>query len=157
MSPKRSFGRHIVFAPFLIKSPNEVWRLIVFKPFLIIIIIIIIPLLLLLAVNLTDQILRLMIRSLLSFTGRWIPISRGAIRSWNFQNGRRCHGNREHMSKSLTSLISEAAKGFPQDLAYILNRVCKIFWPTKIASEWPLFSKFQCSLISMKIYIHFSF
>jgi hypothetical protein len=46
--------------------------------------------------------------------------------------------------------------GFPQDLAYILNRVCKIFWPTKIASEWPLFSKlpptksakFQCSLIS---------
>jgi hypothetical protein len=39
-------------------------------------------------------------RSLLNFTGRWIPISRGAIRSWNFQNGRRCHGNREHMSKS---------------------------------------------------------
>ena len=37
---------------------------------------------------------RLMIRSLLSFTGRWIPISRGAFRSWNFQNGRRCHGNR---------------------------------------------------------------
>jgi len=54
---------------------------------------------------------RLMIRSLLSFTGRWIPISRGAIRSWNFQNGRRCHGNREHMSKYLTSLISVAAKG----------------------------------------------
>jgi hypothetical protein len=37
MSPKRSFGRHIVFALFLIKSPNEVWRLIVFAPFLIII------------------------------------------------------------------------------------------------------------------------
>jgi hypothetical protein len=48
---------------------------------------------------------RLMIRSLLNFTERWIPISRGAFRSWNFQNGRRCHGNREHMSKSLTSLL----------------------------------------------------
>ena len=44
-------------------------------------------------------------RSLLNFTGRWNPISRGAFRSWNFQNGHRCHGNREHMSKSLTSLI----------------------------------------------------
>ena len=32
---------------------------------------------------------RLMSRSLLNFTGRWIPISRGAFRSWNFQNG--CH------------------------------------------------------------------
>ena len=31
---------------------------------------------------------RLMIRSLLNFTGRWIPISRGAFRTWNFQNGR---------------------------------------------------------------------
>ena len=30
---------------------------------------------------------RLMIWSLLNFTGRWIPISRGAISSWNFQNG----------------------------------------------------------------------
>ena len=29
--------RLIVFAPFLIKSPNEIWRLIVFAPFLIII------------------------------------------------------------------------------------------------------------------------
>ena len=38
--PQTKFGRHIVFAPFLIiKSPNEVWRLIVFAPFLIIIII----------------------------------------------------------------------------------------------------------------------
>jgi hypothetical protein len=54
---------------------------------------------------------RLRIRSLLSFTGRWIPISRGTIRSWNFQNDRRCHGNREHMSNSLTSLISETTKG----------------------------------------------
>jgi hypothetical protein len=36
---------------------------------------------------------RMMIRSLLNFTGRWIPTSRGAFRSWNFLNGRRCHGN----------------------------------------------------------------
>ena len=70
---------------------------------------------------------RLIILSLPNFTGRWIPISRGAIRSWNFGNGRRCHGNREHMSKSLTSLISETAKGFPQDLSYILSRVGRIF------------------------------
>jgi hypothetical protein len=104
---------------------------------------------------------KLMIWSLLSFTGRWIPISRGALRSWNFQNGRRIHGNRERMSKSLTSLISEAAKGFPQDLAYILSRVGRIFWPKQIANEgppflkWPLTksAKFQCFLVSMKIYI----
>ena len=70
---------------------------------------------------------RLMIRSLLNFTGRWNPISRNALRSWNFQNGCHCHGNREHMSKSLTSLISETAK----DLAYILSRVGSIFWPKK--------------------------
>ena len=37
--PQTWFGRHIVFAPYLIKSPNEVWRLIVFATFLIIIII----------------------------------------------------------------------------------------------------------------------
>jgi hypothetical protein len=53
----------------------------------------------------------LMIRSLLNFTRRWILISRGALRSWNFQNGRGCHGNREHMSKYLTSLIPETVKG----------------------------------------------
>jgi hypothetical protein len=28
-----------------------------------------------------------MIRSLLNFTGRWISISRGAFKFWNFQNG----------------------------------------------------------------------
>ena len=49
---------------------------------------------------------RLMMRSLLSFTGRWIPISRGALRSWNFQNRRRCHGNRERMSLLLLLLLS---------------------------------------------------
>jgi hypothetical protein len=78
-----------------------------------------------------------------------------------FQNGRCCHGNRERVSKSLTSLISEAAKGFPQDLAYILSRVGRIFWPKQIANEGPTFlkwpptksAKFQCSLVSMKIYI----
>jgi hypothetical protein len=53
-------------------------------------------------------------------------------------------------------------KGFPQDLAYILSRVGWILWPKKIASKWPPFwkwpqrksVKFQCSLISMTIYIY---
>ena len=80
---------------------------------------------------------RLMIRSLPNFTGRWIPISRGAPRSWHFQNGRRCHGNLEHISKSLTSLLSETAEGIS---TYILSRVGRIFWPKKIASDWPPFS-----------------
>jgi hypothetical protein len=104
---------------------------------------------------------RLTIWSLLIFTGRWITITRGAFKYWNFQNGRRCHGNRERMSKPLTPLISETAKGFPQDLAYILSRVGRIFWQKKIAYKWPPFwkwpptksAKFQCSLVSMKIYI----
>jgi hypothetical protein len=59
-------------------------------------------------------------------------------------------------------LYRKLPKGFLQDLAYILNRVGRIFWPKKIASKWPPFSnwpptklaKFQCSLILMKIYIH---
>jgi hypothetical protein len=55
-------------------------------------------------------------RSLLNFTGRWIFIWRGAFRYWNFQNGHRCHGNRERMSKYLTSLISETAKGISSSL-----------------------------------------
>ena len=80
---------------------------------------------------------RLMIRSLLNFTERWI--SRGAFRSWNFQNGRRCHGNRERMSKSLTSFISETPEGLPQNLTYILRRVGRIFRQKKIASEWSPF------------------
>jgi hypothetical protein len=50
-------------------------------------------------------------------------------------------------------------------LAYILNRVGRIFWPKKIVSEWPPFSnwpptklaKFQFYLISMKFDIHFLF
>ena len=53
-------------------------------------------------------------------------------------------------------LYRKPPKGFPQNLAYILRRVGRIFWPKQIASEWPPFSKwpsakFQCSLISMKI------
>jgi hypothetical protein len=104
---------------------------------------------------------RLMIRSLINFTGKWIPISRGAFKSWNFQNGRRCHGNRERMSKYLTSLISETAKGFPQDLAYILSRVGRIFWRKKSRTNGRHFEnapdkivkKYHCSLVSMKIYI----
>jgi hypothetical protein len=87
MSPKRSFRRHCVcsflletyfFAPFLIiiKSPNEVWRLIVFAPFFIIII-----------MNI-------------------------------------CQNLWPHLYQKLP-------KGFPQDLAYILNRVGRIFWPKK--------------------------
>ena len=52
-------------------------------------------------------------------------------------------------------LYRKPPKGFPQNLAYILRRVGRIFWPKKIASEWPPIksAKFQCSLISMKIYI----
>ena len=80
MSPKWSFRRHIVFALFIIKSPNEVWRLFVFAPFLIII------------MNI-------------------------------------CQNLWPHLYRKLP-------KGFPQDLAYILNRVGRIFWPKKISSEW---------------------
>jgi hypothetical protein len=105
-----SLGSHIIsylaFALYLIKSPNEVWRLIFFATFLIII--------------------------------------KSPNEAW------------PHLYRKLQ-------KGFPQDLAYILNRVGRIFWPKKIAGEWPPFSnwpptklaKFQCSLISMKIDIHF--
>jgi hypothetical protein len=57
--------------------------------------------------------------------------------------------------------IFDLTKGFPQDLAYILSRLDRIFWPKKIASKWPPFSKwpptklakFQCSLISITIYM----
>jgi hypothetical protein len=37
-------------------------------------------------------------------------------------------------------LYRKLPKGFPQDLAYISNMVGRIFWPKKIASEWPPFS-----------------
>jgi hypothetical protein len=63
----------------------------------------------------------LMVRCLLSFTGRWIPMSRGAFRSWNFQNGCRSHGNRERMSKCLTSLISETARGISTRLGIYIK------------------------------------
>jgi hypothetical protein len=58
-----------------------------------ILVIIIIPLLLLRSQFVRSNSQRLMIRSLLNFTGGWIPMSRGAFRSWIFKNGRRCHGN----------------------------------------------------------------
>jgi uncharacterized membrane protein len=64
---------------------------------------------------------RLIIRSLLIFTGRWISISRGAFRSWKFQNGRRCHGKCERVSKSFTSLISETAKGISTRLGIYIK------------------------------------
>jgi hypothetical protein len=97
MAPKRSLWDILFLLCFLLLllllllSPNKVWRLIVFAPFLIIIIL---PPLLLRSQFVRPNSQRLMIRSLLNFTGRWIPISRGAFRSWNFQNGCHCHGNR---------------------------------------------------------------
>ena len=53
----------------------------------------------------------------------WILISRGALMSWNFQNGRRCLGNREHISKYLTSLISETAEGISRRLGIYIKQV----------------------------------
>ena len=48
---------------------------------------------------------RLMIRSLLNFTGTWISISRGAFKFWNFQNG--------HYFKMATNIkIKKIAKDF---------------------------------------------
>ena len=132
MSLKRSFRRYIVLTLFLIKSPNEVWRLIFFAPFLIIIkspnevwrLIVFAPFLLLLIIIIMNI----------------------------------CQNLWSHLYRKLPN-------GFPQDSAYILNRVGRIFWPKKVASEWPPFSKWpptklakiQCSLISMKIDIPFLF
>jgi hypothetical protein len=114
---------------------------------------------------------RLIIWSLLNFTGRWIPISRGAFRSWNFQNGHHCHkfhhyqliphfknfhSNQrtlkfwrfcrrlfardfflsEYSWTCVKIFYRKPPKGFPQDLAYILNMVFRKFWPKKIVSEW---------------------
>jgi hypothetical protein len=60
-------------------------------------------------------------------------------------------------------LYRKPTKGFPQNLAYILRRVGRIFWQKKFAGEWPPFlkwpptksAKFQCYLISMNIYSRF--
>jgi hypothetical protein len=38
-----------------------------------------------------------------------------------FSNGRRFHGNREHMSKSFTSLISETAEGISTRLGIYIK------------------------------------
>ena len=78
---------------------------------------------------------RLIIRSLLIFTGRWISISRGAFRSWKFQNGRRCHGKCERVSKSFTSLISETAKGISTRLGIYIKQGWQNILTKKIASE----------------------
>ena len=50
-------------------------------------------------------------------------------------------------------LYQKLPEGFPQDLASILSKVGRIFWPKKIGSEWPptKLEKFQCSLMTMKI------
>jgi hypothetical protein len=105
---------------------------------------------------------RLMIRSLLNYTGRWIPsqemhsglgifkMAAVAMETVNI-----CQNLWPHSYRKLP-------KGFPQDLAYILSIVGRIFWPKQIANEWPPFWKwppttseiFQCSLISMKMYIY---
>jgi hypothetical protein len=101
----------------------------------------------------------LMMRSILNFTWRWIPISRGAFRSWNFPNGVIAMET-VNICKNLWSLLyRKPPNGFLQDLAYILSNVGRIFWQKKITSEWPPFrkcpptksAKFQCSLNSMKI------
>jgi hypothetical protein len=84
-------------------------------------VIIILPLLLLRTQFFRPISQRLMIRCLLNFRGRWISISGGAFRSWNFPNGRRCHGNRERMSKYFTSLILEAAKGISTRLGIYIK------------------------------------
>jgi hypothetical protein len=70
---------------------------------------------------------RLMIRSLLSFTGRWIPISRGAFRSWNFQNGAVAMKTVNVCQNLWPHLYRKPPNGFPQNLAYILRRVGRIF------------------------------
>ena len=132
MSLKRSFRRHIVLTLFLIKSPNEVWRLIFFAPFLIII-------------KSPNEVWRL-----IGFAPFLLLLF---IIIMNI-----CQNLWSHLYRKLPN-------GFPQDSAYILNRVGRIFWPKKVASEWPPFSnwpptklaKIQCSLISMKIDIPFLF
>jgi hypothetical protein len=74
---------------------------------------------------------RLMIRSLLNFTGKWIPISRGAFGSWNFQNCALPWKPWTNVKIFDLTYIGIVPKGFPQDLAYILSRVGTICWPKK--------------------------
>ena len=49
----------------------------------------------------------------------------------------------------LPHLYRKLPKGFPQDLANILSRVGRIFWPKKIASEWMAVDKIgKISMVS---------
>ena len=82
---------------------------------------------------------RLMIRSLLNFTGRWIPISRGALSLGIFTMATVAMETVNICKNLWPHLYRKPPKGFPQDLANILSRVGRIFWPKKIASEWPPF------------------
>jgi hypothetical protein len=62
----------------------------------------------------------------------------------------------------LPHLYRKLPKGFPQDLIYILSRVGRIFSPKKKREQMAAILKmaatksarFQCSLISMEIYIY---
>jgi hypothetical protein len=79
----------------IIKSPNEVWLLIVFAPFLIIIIIL---------SFFRQKFIRHISRRLLNgnqwnFTGMLSTMSRCADYFRNFQNGHCCHGNGQNAKK----------------------------------------------------------
>ena len=69
---------------------------------------------------------RLMIRSLLNFTGRWIPISRGAFRSWNFQNGR--HFKMAVNIKILKIVKYSKLKRFDWKWIFTGSKTCCTIW-----------------------------
>jgi hypothetical protein len=83
-----------------------------------------------------------MIRSLLNFTGRWISISRGAFKSWNFQNGR-------HFKKATNIKIKKIVKNskmkrFQWKWIFTGSKTCctiwRPFWFTMVAilnPKWP--------------------
>ena len=75
----------------IIKSPNEVWRLIVFAPFLIIIIIILLLLSFFCQKFIRHISLRLLNGNQWNFTGMLSTMSRCADYFRNFQNGHHCH------------------------------------------------------------------
>ena len=84
----------------IIKSPNEVWRLIVIAPFLIIIIIILSFFLSFFRQKFIRHISRRLLNgNQWNFTGMLSTMSRCADYFRNFQNGRRCHGNGQNAKK----------------------------------------------------------
>ena len=93
----------------IIKSPNEVWRLIVIAPFLIIIIIILSFFLSFFRQKFIRHISRRLLNgNQWNFTGMLSTMSRCADYFRNFQNGRRCHGNGQNAKKlKNTKLIIE--------------------------------------------------